>query len=82
VELVRLAVRSGLFPLFEVFEGKRYRINIEPDGTDPMDYFARQRRFREGELDAARIGQECQDRISRLRDLADRYPAEGVSRTA
>lgn len=31
MELVRLAVRSGLYPVLEIFEGKRYVINIEPD---------------------------------------------------
>ena len=29
---VRIAVASGLFPLYEVYDG--YRINAEPDGTD------------------------------------------------
>ena len=34
MELVRLAVRSGLYPVFEVFDGKRYVVNIEPDFSD------------------------------------------------
>ncbi|NJD19992.1 MAG: hypothetical protein FIA95_12020, partial [Gemmatimonadetes bacterium] len=33
VKLVRLAVRSGRFPLYEVFDGTRYRGNVEPDWT-------------------------------------------------
>src|SRR5210317_926571 len=45
VELVRLAVRSGVFPLYEVFDGVNFRINAEPDGTDPAAYYARQKRF-------------------------------------
>jgi pyruvate/2-oxoacid:ferredoxin oxidoreductase beta subunit len=43
IELVRLAVRSGLFPIFEVFDGERYVINIEP----LMMYLSLQRRFRQ-----------------------------------
>ncbi len=41
VDLVRMAVRSGLFPLYEVFDGRRYRINVKPDGTSPLEYFRR-----------------------------------------
>ena len=51
IELVRLAVNSGIFPLYEVFNGVNYRINAEPDGTDPAEYFERQRRFRDDEID-------------------------------
>ncbi len=48
IELVRLAVRSGLFPVFEVFDGERYQINVEPDfsGEALTMYLALQRRFR------------------------------------
>ena len=35
VELVRVATASGLFPVYEVFDGATYRINVRPDGTDP-----------------------------------------------
>jgi pyruvate/2-oxoacid:ferredoxin oxidoreductase beta subunit len=46
VELVRLAVACGLFPVYEVFDGERYRINVRPDGTPLDDYLGRQGRFR------------------------------------
>jgi len=48
IELVRLAVRSGLFPVFEVFDGERYQINVEPEfsGEALMMYLSLQRRFR------------------------------------
>src|SRR5450759_2336032 len=46
VELVRLAVACGLFPLYEVFDGESYRINARPDGTPLEDYLCRQGRFR------------------------------------
>jgi len=45
VDLIDLAVRSGLFPLVEIFDGERYRINVRPDGTDVRRYFERQRRY-------------------------------------
>ncbi|MBN1605997.1 MAG: hypothetical protein JW940_05160 [Polyangiaceae bacterium] len=45
IELDRLAVASGLFPLYEVFDGRRYRINVRPSGVSPEEYFRRQGRF-------------------------------------
>ncbi len=70
VELVRLAVASGLFPLYEVFDGATYRINVEPDGTDLAEYFARQRRFRDDEIDINATRQLCLERMRRLHMLA------------
>ena len=53
VELVRLAVRSGLFPVLEIEEGERLTINVEPDFS--MEALARylslQGRFRRSGLD-------------------------------
>ena len=46
-ELVEIAVRSGLFPLYEIFDGVRYRINERPDSTAVESYTSQQRRFRE-----------------------------------
>jgi len=31
MELIRLAVESGLFPIIEIFDGHRYVINVEPE---------------------------------------------------
>jgi len=45
-ELVELAVRSGLFPLYEIFDGVRYRINQRPDSTPVDSYLKQQNRFR------------------------------------
>jgi len=75
VMLVRLAVRSGLFPLYEVFDGVRYRINVEPDWTDPGEYYAHQRRFRKGEIDLNVTRRVCRDRFDRLKTLAQAFPA-------
>ena len=75
VNLIRLAVASGLFPLYEVFDGARYRINVEPDGTDPAEYFNLQRRFADENIDLDATHRACSDRMQRLRALADQYPA-------
>jgi pyruvate ferredoxin oxidoreductase beta subunit/2-oxoisovalerate ferredoxin oxidoreductase beta subunit len=75
VELVRIAVASGLFPLYEVFDGKRYRLNVEPDWTDPAGYFQRQRRFRQDEVDLEATRRVCRERWDRLARLAEAFPA-------
>jgi pyruvate/2-oxoacid:ferredoxin oxidoreductase beta subunit len=46
-ELIDQAVRSGLFPLYEIFDGCRYRINQRPDNTSVQSYVDQQRRFRQ-----------------------------------
>jgi pyruvate/2-oxoacid:ferredoxin oxidoreductase beta subunit len=57
IELVRLAVRSGLYPVFEVFDGKRTVINVEPDFSDEaLDmYLSLQRRFHKSGVTAAAL---------------------------
>ncbi len=74
VELVRIAVASGLFPVYEVFDGARYRVTVEPDGSDPAEYFHRQRRFKDEDIDLDATRRSCVDRIHRLRMLAREYP--------
>jgi pyruvate ferredoxin oxidoreductase beta subunit/2-oxoisovalerate ferredoxin oxidoreductase beta subunit len=75
IELVDLAVRSGLFPLYEVFDGERYTINVRPDGTDLREYLSRQRRYAGTSLDvdaaAARIARQWRT----LETLAEQFPA-------
>jgi len=70
IELVRLAVRSGIFPLYEVHGGKEYRISVEPDGTDPGEYLLRQKRFGSEKFDLAAIRRAVARRNERLRRLA------------
>ncbi len=72
IELVRIAVASGLFPVFEVFDGVTYRVNVEPDGTDPADYYRRQHRFDDGEIDLDQMRRTCNEQIERLRSLTAR----------
>lgn len=46
VEVMRAAVDSRIFPIYEVENGNRYTINIEPRGTPLKDYLKMQGRFR------------------------------------
>src|SRR5210317_1839893 len=46
-ELIDLAVRSGLFPLYEIYDGCRYHITQRPDSTSIESYIKQQRRFRQ-----------------------------------
>ncbi len=78
VALVRLAVASGLFPLYEVWDGVRYRINAEPDWTDPGEYFRRQRRFPAGQIDTEATLRSSRARFERLRRRALEWE-EGVA---
>jgi pyruvate ferredoxin oxidoreductase beta subunit/2-oxoisovalerate ferredoxin oxidoreductase beta subunit len=75
VELVRIAVNSGLFPVYEVFDGKRYRVNVKPSGADPADYYKGQRRFPKDAVDMDAVRAECRENTERLAWLAERFPA-------
>ena len=72
--LVRLAVASGLFPLYEVWDGRTYRINVEPDWTDPAEYFSRQNRFSDHLIDLDATRRTCRADFERLRVLAEQFP--------
>ena len=74
IELVRVAVASGLFPVYEVFDGATYRINIEPEGADPAEYFSKQRRFRDDEIDLDVVRNACSENARRLALLAEQFP--------
>ena len=67
IELVSLAVRSGIFPLYEVFDGVRYHLNVEPDGTDPAKYYAMQKRFGGQEIDLAGVQTAAANNVKRIR---------------
>ena len=70
IELVSLAVRSGVFPLYEVFDGIDFRINAEPDDTDPAQYYEKQRRFSGQEINLRAVKRSAKARIEWLRHLA------------
>jgi len=74
VELVRAAVASGLFLLYEVWDGRTYRINVEPDWSDPAEYFHGQRRFNEEQIDLEVTRATSVQRFERLKLLAEAFP--------
>jgi pyruvate ferredoxin oxidoreductase beta subunit/2-oxoisovalerate ferredoxin oxidoreductase beta subunit len=74
LELVRLAVRSGLFPVYEIFDGKRHVVNIEPDFSDEAlnMYLSLQRRFQKSGLSAADLRPAINRTWQNLRALSGR----------
>lgn len=46
VEVARMAVDCKVFPVFEIFDGERIEINIEPKNIPLRDYLKKQDRFR------------------------------------
>lgn len=74
MELLRLAVRSGLFPVYEVFDGKRHVVNIEPDFSDEaLDmYLSLQRRFQKSGISAAGLRPAIDRYWQNLRALSGR----------
>jgi pyruvate ferredoxin oxidoreductase beta subunit/2-oxoisovalerate ferredoxin oxidoreductase beta subunit len=76
VDLVRMAVGCGIYPVFEVFDGVRYRVNVRPDGTPLEDYLSRQKRFKSGALDADVLRADISARWTQLQALEVASPAE------
>ena len=72
IELVRLAVRSGLYPVYEIFDGHRVQINVEPEmSLEALEkYFAGQRRFRKSGIDIGQVRAEIDLTWQRLRHRA------------
>lgn len=75
VDLILTAVRSGLFPLYEVFDGRRYRINARPDGTPLEKYISRQRRYRSQTVDLPGLKAWIADNWSYLEAMEKAFPA-------
>ena len=69
IELVRLAVRAGLFPVYEVFDGTQVVINEEPELSIEalQQYFALQDRFRKGAVDVPALNALLREDWERLR---------------
>lgn len=74
-ELIELAVRSGLFPLYEVFDGVRYRINFRPDDTEVSSYTSQQRRFRKLWGDPGKLQAQIDEQWQYLDGMATVFPA-------
>jgi pyruvate/2-oxoacid:ferredoxin oxidoreductase beta subunit len=75
-ELSRLAVACGLFPLFEVFGGRRYRINARPDDTPLEDYLLRQKRFALKTPDVEAMRAAVAEQRAYLDAMASAFPFE------
>jgi len=63
-------------PLYEVFNGRRYRIDARPDGTPLEEYFARQQRFSSSALDVARLRDDITDQWRGWKSLAAEFPTD------
>ncbi|MBI3844883.1 MAG: pyruvate synthase subunit beta [Planctomycetes bacterium] len=57
IELVRLAVKSGLYPVYEVFDGVRTTIDVEPEFSDESlrRYFELQGRLKKSATNLAHV---------------------------
>ncbi len=71
IELVRLAVRSGLYPILEIFHGDRIEVNVEPDFSRAAlaAYFEGQGRFGKVKLDLDQVAAGIERNWRRLRAL-------------
>lgn len=78
VDLIRQAVTCGLFPLYEVFGGMRYRINLRPDGKALKDYLAAQRRYAALAGDPHVLACQIHEQWELLNALAAAFPAAPV----
>ncbi len=76
VDLIRHAVGCGLFPLYEVFDGMRYRINVRPDGTSLKEYSSRQRRYSASNVDADLLKKHIQEQWEYLDTMARVFPVD------
>ena len=74
-ELVRMAVRCGLFPLYEVYDGERYRINERPDGLPVEEYMKLQRRYRAASVDPTAMTKRIEQQWRYLSAMAEMFPA-------
>jgi pyruvate ferredoxin oxidoreductase beta subunit/2-oxoisovalerate ferredoxin oxidoreductase beta subunit len=77
-ELIEIAVRSGLFPLYEVFDGCRYRINQRPDASSVEPYLKQQRRFRQIWNDTEALQAFIDAQWQYLDGMATVFPAKDV----
>ncbi|MBC8328250.1 MAG: pyruvate synthase subunit beta [Planctomycetes bacterium] len=73
IELVWLAICSGLFPVYEVYDGYRYTINVEPELSRPAleEYFSLQGRFRKNTVDLDRVQKMVARNWKQLRARAE-----------
>jgi len=67
IAVARLAVESGVFPLYEVEDGHRYTLNAPQKSRPVRDYLRAQRRYRDlGDREIASLQQEIDAGWARL----------------
>lgn len=72
--MARLAVQTGVFPLYEIEEGKKYTINHGPQGIPVIKYLSKQRRYRHlTEEQVKEIQQEVDQNWQRLKSMANLF---------
>jgi pyruvate/2-oxoacid:ferredoxin oxidoreductase beta subunit len=73
VELARLAVQTHVFPLYEIFEGRYYKLSMDPAKKPITDYMKPQGRFRHlTEDQVAERDRMVDERYAWLKELAER----------
>ena len=72
IQLVRLAVKAGLYAVCEIVDGTELTINVEPEMSVPAleSYFAQQGRFRKSKVDLGAVHQSLERRWKELRGRA------------
>jgi pyruvate ferredoxin oxidoreductase beta subunit/2-oxoisovalerate ferredoxin oxidoreductase beta subunit len=75
VELVREAVRCGLFPLYEIFDGMRYRINARPQSNSLKAYLSKQRRYGSAIKNSEAIQRRIHEQWAYLEAMEFAFPA-------
>ncbi len=80
VKLARLAVETRIFPLYEVYDGRKYRLTVDPDPKPITAYFELQGRFKHLTPEQMNHIQAMVDENwHRLKTLAETFPVETVS---
>ncbi len=71
IELLRCAVASGLYPVFEVIDGREVHIDVEPEFSEEAlaTYFERQGRFGKVKVDMDVMRESIREHWSLLRRL-------------
>ena len=69
IELIRLAVKSGLFPIVEIFDGRKLVINHEPEMCNESleTYFKAQGRFKKIDADLPTVREGIEAKWHELR---------------
>ncbi|MCK4231563.1 3-methyl-2-oxobutanoate dehydrogenase subunit beta [candidate division WOR-3 bacterium] len=73
IKLARLAVQTHVFPLYEIYEGRYYKLSMDPKKKPLIDYIKPQGRFRHlTEEQVAEMDKQVDERYDRLKEQAER----------